>query len=73
MFQLDLWEKAAECQRALEGAESNQRQILTDVRDLWIGLANARNFLTGAEFDQQIKTLDSIQADLIKPATIKIH
>jgi hypothetical protein len=34
MFRLDLWEKAAECQRALERAESNQRQILTNVRDL---------------------------------------
>jgi hypothetical protein len=49
------------------------REILTNVRDLWIGLANARNCLTGAEFDQQVETLDSIQADLIKPATIGIH
>ena len=70
MFQLDLWEKAAECQRALEGAESNQRQILTDVRDLWIGLANSKSFLTEAEFDQQIQAINRIHADLIKSATI---
>jgi len=74
MLQIDPWERAAECERALQTAnDPTRREILTDVRDLWIGLANARNFLTGAEFDQQIKTLDSIQADLIKPATIKIH
>jgi hypothetical protein len=74
MLQIDPWERVAECERYLETeVDSTRREILTNVRDLWIGLANARNFLTGAEFDQQIKTLDSIQADLIKPATIKIH
>ena len=70
MFQLDLWEKAAECQRALEGAESNRRQILTDVRDLWIGLANVKSFLTEAEVDRQIQSINRIHADLIKSATI---
>jgi hypothetical protein len=74
MLQIDPWERVAECERYLETeVDSTRREILTNVRDLWIGLANARNLLTGAEFDQQIKTLDSIQADLIKPATIKIH
>jgi hypothetical protein len=53
--------------------DSTRREILTDVRDLWIGLATARNSLTGAEFDQQVETLNRIQADLIKPATIRIH
>ena len=74
MLQMDPWERAAECERYLQTeVDSTRREIFTNVRDLWIGLANARNFLTGAEFDQQIKTLDSIQADLIKPAKIKIH
>ena len=73
MFQLDLWERAAECQRVLEGAESNQRQILVNVRDLWIGLANANSLLTDAEFDRQIQAINRIHADLIKSATTKIH
>ena len=74
MLQIDPWEKAAECERYLQAeVDSTHREILTNFRDLWIGLANARNFLTAAEFDQQVETLDSIQADLIKPATIKIH
>jgi hypothetical protein len=70
MFRLDLWEKAAECQRALKGAESNQRQILTEVRDLWIELANSKSFLTEAEFDQQIQAINRIHGDLIRSATI---
>jgi hypothetical protein len=67
MLHIDPWEKVAECERYLQAAgDSTHRKILTDVRDLWIGLANARNFLTAAEFDQQVETLNSVQADLIK-------
>ena len=74
MLQIDPWEKAAECERYLRAeVDSTHREILTNFRDLWIGLANAKNFPTGAEFDQQVETLNSVQADLIKPATIKIH
>ena len=74
MLQIDPWEKAAECQRYLQAeVDSTRREILTNVRDLWIGLANAKNFPTGAEFDQQVETLNGIQADLIKSATIRIH
>ena len=74
MLQIDPWERAAECERALQAAnDPTRREILTDVRDLWIGLANARNFPTGAEFGQQVETLNGIQADLIKSATIRIH
>jgi hypothetical protein len=74
MLQIDPWEKAAECERYLQAeVDSTRREILTNFRDLWIGLANARNFPTGAEFDQQVETLNRIQADLIKSATIRIH
>ena len=74
MHQIDPWEKAAECQRYLQAeVDSTRREILTNVRDLWIGLANARNFLTGAEDQVEVEKLNRIHADLIKPATIKIH
>jgi hypothetical protein len=74
MLQMDPWEKAAECQRYLQAeVDSTRREILANVRDLWIGLANARNFLTGAEDQEEVEKLNRIQADLIKPATIKIH
>ena len=74
MPQIDPWEKAAECERYLQAkVDSTHREILTNFRYLWIGLANARNFPTGAEFDQQVETLNRIQADLIKSETIRIH
>ena len=74
MLQIDPWEKAAECERYLQAeVDLTHREILANFRDLWIGLANARNFPTGAEFDQQVETLNRIQADLIKSATIRIH
>jgi hypothetical protein len=74
MFQLDPWEKAAECQRALQAeADSTHRQILTNLRDLWIELANERSFLTRSEFDQQIEAIGGIHAYLIKSVTTRIH
>jgi len=74
MLQIDPWERAAECERALRAAnDPTRRQTLTDVRDLWIGLANTRSLLPRADFDEQVETISRIQADLIKPARIGSH
>ena len=68
MFQIDPWERAAECERALRDAvDSTHREILTDVRDLWIGLAKTRSLLPRAQFDEQVETMNRIHAELIKP------
>jgi hypothetical protein len=68
MLKIDPWERAAECERALRAAnDPTRRQILTDVRDLWIGLANARSLLPRAEFDEQVETINRIHAELITP------
>jgi hypothetical protein len=41
MYQRDLWEKAAECIRAIDTAsDPEQRKMLTALRDIWIDLAN---------------------------------
>jgi hypothetical protein len=68
MFQIDPWERAAECERALQAeVDSTHREILTDVRDLWIGLANTRSLLPRSQFDEQVETINRIHAELIKP------
>jgi hypothetical protein len=68
MLQIDLWERAAECERALRAAnDPTRRQILTDVRDLWIGLANTRSLQPRAQFDEQVETINRIHAELITP------
>jgi hypothetical protein len=68
MFQVDPWEKAAECERALKtAADSTRRGILNDVRELWIGLANAKSSLTPPEYDEQLEAINRIHAELIRP------
>jgi len=72
MLQIDPWERAAECERALQTAnDPTRREILTDVRKLWMGLANARSFFTKAEFDEQVEAINRIHTELIRSATIK--
>jgi hypothetical protein len=74
MIQLDPWEKAAECQRALQAtANSQRRQVLGGVRDLWIALANERSLLTRDEFEQQGRVIDRIHANLITSARTRSH
>jgi len=73
MLQIDPWERAAECERALRAAnDATRRQILTDVRDLWIGLANTRSLLPRADFDEQVETISRIHAELIKPEALAV-
>ena len=72
MLQIDPWERAAECERALRAAnDPKRRQILTDVRDLWIGLANTRSFWTRAQFDEQVEAISRIHTETIRPVAIR--
>jgi hypothetical protein len=72
MLQIDPWERAAECERALRAAnDPTRRQILTDVRDLWIGLANTRSFWSRAQFDEQVEAISRIHTELIGPVAIR--
>src|SRR5271157_4914947 len=53
MFQVDPWEKAADCERALRiTIDPVHRENLTNIREFWISLANARPFLSEHEFCQ---------------------
>ena len=43
MFQVDPWEKAADCERALRlTLDPVHRENLANIREFWISLANAR-------------------------------
>jgi len=47
MTQVDPWEKAADCERALRlTLDPLHRDRLKDIREFWISLANARPFLS---------------------------
>ena len=64
MSQVDPWEKAADCARALATtSEPTRREILTDIGDLWIALAKKSRFLRGAELANQIEAIGRMHAE----------
>jgi hypothetical protein len=68
MSQANLWEKAAECARAIEATnDSRKREMLTHLRTLWINLANESRLLGTPGLAEQIATIGRIHADLTQP------
>ena len=50
MSHVDPWEKAAECARAVKAAaDPRRRAVLTNLQNLWIGLANELDCMTPEE------------------------
>ena len=69
MSQRYLWEKAAECTRAIEAtSDSKVRKILIHLRTLWINLANERAILSDAALAEQVAAVTRIHADLTRAA-----
>ena len=72
MFQVDPWEKAADCERALRLAiDPVHRDRLGNIREFWISLANERPFLSEDEFARHAEAIGRLHADLT--ATYSIH
>jgi hypothetical protein len=71
MIQVDPWEKAAECDRALRlTLDPVHRENLTNIRAFWISLAQERRFLSESEFAKQAEAIGRIHAELSAPASI---
>ena len=50
MTQVDPWEKAADCERALKRSRDPQAQaVLKNVQQLWIALANRKDTNSGTD------------------------
>jgi hypothetical protein len=65
MSQVDPWEKAADCARAIAATtEPTKRGKLTNIRNLWMGLAEQRSFLSDAELAKQIEVIGRIYSNL---------
>jgi hypothetical protein len=72
MFQVDPWEKAADCERALRLIiDPVHRENLTNIREFWISLANEQPSLSEREFAKQAEAIGRLHAKLI--ATASIH
>jgi hypothetical protein len=64
MFQVDPWEKAADCERALRlTIDPVHRENLANIREFWISLANARQFLSEGDFVKQVEAIGRLHAN----------
>ena len=74
MFQIDPWEKAADCARALAAAtEPRKREILTSIGNLWIALAGESRFLSEMELARQVEAIGRTHADLAESGCALVH
>jgi len=65
MSQVDPWEKAADCERAIQTARDPRAQdALKSVQKLWIALANKQCLMTTAEFASQVEATNRLQVAL---------
>ena len=63
MFQVDPWEKAADCERALRlTIDPVHRENLANIREFWISLANAQSFLSEGDFVKQAEAIGRFHA-----------
>ena len=64
MFQVDPWEKAAACGRAMRiSIDPVHRENLGNVREFWISLANARPFLIEHELAKEAEAIGRFHAE----------
>jgi hypothetical protein len=65
MLQVDPWEKAADCERALRlTIDPIHRENLSNIREFWIALANSRPFLSEDDFAKQAEEIARFHANL---------
>ena len=63
MIQVDPWEKAADCERALKSTvDPAHRHKLKDIREFWISLAYARPFITEQRFAKEAEVIGRLHA-----------
>ena len=53
--------------------EPTKREILTNLGNLWIALANESRFLSDAELAKQVESIGRIHANLAEPGICVVH
>jgi hypothetical protein len=60
---IDPWAKASECEREADATADPERwAVLTELRDLWISLANEATFMSDADRSKEIAAIDVLHA-----------
>ena len=72
MLRVDPWDKAAECERAIEVvADPERRVVLESLRSLWVALGNEQPLF--AERARQLSTITQIHAELMSGCRNAMH
>ena len=67
MSRIDPWEKAADCERAIQAAaDPQQKTILKNLRYLWIALANESECMSADEFAHESETIGRLHIALAR-------
>ena len=71
MHQIDPWEKAAECARAIRlSMDPHRKGFLENLQHMWIALGNERNFLTDEELAQEAERIGRLHAKFTGEGTL---
>jgi len=63
MSQIDPWEKAAECARAIQiSTDPHKKDVLTNLQQMWIALANQRHLLTQEQRAREAQKIGRLHA-----------
>jgi hypothetical protein len=74
MSNIDPWEKAADCERAIKSvADYEQRALLTNLRDLWITLGSQCELMSSDEMAQEAEAIGRLHADLYTWRDSRLH
>jgi hypothetical protein len=74
MSQIDPWEKAADCERAIQAAaDPQQKTILKNLRYLWIALANESECMSADEFAHESETIGRLHIALARARAPSLH
>ena len=61
---IDLWEKAADCERGMAAADPERRETLSGIRKMWLALAEVSPYLDETDLAKQIELIGKIHADI---------
>ncbi len=74
MSQIDPWEKAAECARAIRlSIDPHRKAALTNLQQMWIALGNQRNFLSQEELAQEAEKIGRLQVKFGGVHDVQVH
>ena len=71
MFQIDPWEKAADCDRAARlTLDPVHREFLSNIREFWISLATRKPLLSDEELGRQAEAIARLHVKLTESTSV---